>query len=47
MSFVDEYNKIPCDLFGSMSKNSFWLEVLWSASKMFDLLYKDYLGSEL
>ncbi len=41
MNIYDEYDKIPCELSGSMSKNRFRLEMLWGASKMFDLFDQD------
>ena len=41
MSITDEYTKIPYDLSGAISKNRFRLEMLWGASKMFDLFDKD------
>ena len=44
MNYVDllkEYNKIPYELSGATSKNRFRLEMLWGASKMFDLFDKD------
>ena len=41
MSITDEYAKIPYDLSGAASKNRFRLEMLWGASKMFDLFDKD------
>ncbi len=41
MSIIDEYEKIPVDTSGSSSKNRFRLEMLWGASKMFDLFEKD------
>ena len=41
MSVIDEYNKIPFELSGASSKNRFRLEMLWGASKMFDLFDKD------
>lgn len=40
MSITDEYAKIPFDLSGASSKNRFRLEMLWGASKMFDLFDK-------
>lgn len=41
MQIANEYEKIPADLSGSISKNRFRLEMLWGASKMFDLFDKD------
>lgn len=41
MSIIDDYEKIPADTSGSSSKNRFRLELLWGASKMFDLFDKD------
>lgn len=41
MSIIDEYDKIPVDTSGSSSKNRFRLEMLWGASKMFDLFERD------
>ena len=41
MNIIDEYEKIPADTSGSSSKNRFRLELLWGASKMFDLFDKD------
>lgn len=41
MSIADEYAKIPFDLSGASSKNRFRLEMLWGASKMFDLFDKE------
>lgn len=41
MSITDEYDKIPFELSGASSKNRFRLEMLWGASKMFDLFDKD------
>ena len=41
MSITDEYSKIPFELSGASSKNRFRLEMLWGASKMFDLFDKD------
>lgn len=41
MNITDEYNKIPIELSGASSKNRFRLEMLWGASKMFDLFDKD------
>ncbi len=41
MSITDEYAKIPFDLSGASSKNRFRLEMLWGASKMFDLFDKE------
>lgn len=40
MSITDEYSKIPYELSGASSKNRFRLEMLWGASKMFDLFEK-------
>lgn len=37
MGLIEEYQKIPCDLSGALSKNRFRAEMLWGASKMFDL----------
>ena len=37
MGIRDEYEKIPHELSGAVSKNRFCLEMLWGASKMFDL----------
>lgn len=41
MSITDEYAKISFDLSGASSKNRFRLEMLWGASKMFDLFDKE------
>lgn len=41
MSIIDDYNKLPLDLSGAISKNRFRLEMLWGASKMFDLFDRD------
>ena len=41
MDSLEAYKKIPYDLSGAMSKNRFRLEILWGASKMFDLFDKD------
>lgn len=41
MQMANEYEKIPAELSGSISKNRFRLEMLWGASKMFDLFDKD------
>lgn len=41
MNVFDEYMKLSYDLSGSISKNRFRLELLWGASKMFDLFEKD------
>lgn len=41
MDFSKEYVKIPYDLSGATSKNRFRLEMLWGASKMFDIFDKD------
>lgn len=41
MQVANEYEKIPADLSGSISKNRFRLEMLWGASKMFDLFDRD------
>lgn len=41
MDALKEYSKIQCDLSGATSKNRFRLEMLWGASKMFDLFEKD------
>jgi len=37
MSVVNDYNMIPYELSGSMSKNRFLQEMRWGISKMFDL----------
>lgn len=37
MNTEDSYMKLPYDLSGASSKNRFRLEILWGASKMFDL----------
>ncbi len=37
MKISEAYAKIPADISGAMSKNRFQFEVLWGASKMFDL----------
>ena len=37
MGIIEEYEKIPHELSGATSKNRFRLEMLWGASKMFDL----------
>ena len=41
MDSLETYSKIPYDLSGATSKNRFRLEMLWGASKMFDLFDKD------
>ena len=41
MPIVNVYEKIPVELSGAMSKNRFRLEMLWGASKMFDLFDKE------
>lgn len=41
MNTEDSYMKLPYDLSGSSSKNRFRLEILWGASKMFDLYDTD------
>ena len=41
MNLLNEYSKIPYDTSGATSKNRFRLEMLWGASKMFDLFDKD------
>ena len=41
MSVTDDYSKLPFDLSGASSKNRFRLEMLWGASKMFDLFDED------
>ncbi|MBQ6851159.1 MAG: DUF4297 domain-containing protein [Oscillospiraceae bacterium] len=41
MSVSDNYSKLPFDLAGASSKNRFRLEMLWGASKMFDLFDED------
>ena len=41
MSVTEDYSKLPFDLSGSSSKNRFRLEMLWGASKMFDLFDED------
>ena len=43
MDPLEAYSKIPYDLSGATSKNRFRLEMLWGASKMFDLFDKDEL----
>lgn len=37
MGVVEDYSKLPFELSGASSKNRFRLEMLWGASKMFDL----------
>lgn len=41
MGILDEYEKIPAELSGASSKNRFRYEMLWGASKMFDLFDKE------
>ena len=41
MDLSKEYQKIPYDLSGATSKNRFRLEMLWGASRMFDLFEKE------
>lgn len=41
MSITDDYSKLPFELSGASSKNRFRLEMLWGASKMFDLFDED------
>lgn len=41
MSVTDDYGKLPFELSGASSKNRFRLEMLWGASKMFDLFDED------
>ena len=41
MDSIKEYCKIPYDLSGATSKNRFKLEMLWGASRMFDIFDKD------
>ena len=41
MNLIDEYGKIPYELSGATAKNRFRLEMLWGASKMFDLFDED------
>ena len=41
MSVKEDYSKLPFELSGASSKNRFRLEMLWGASKMFDLFDED------
>lgn len=41
MNIADNYSKLPFELSGASSKNRFRLEMLWGASKMFDLFDED------
>ena len=41
MSVKEDYSRLPFELSGASSKNRFRLEMLWGASKMFDLFDED------